>query len=671
MKIKLNRLTLLNFKGIRTLDVEFSQLTNISGENATGKSTIFDAFLWLLFGKDSSDRKDFQIKTLDAENKPFQRMDHEVTAFMTVDGEELVLKRVFKEKWEKKKGNSTQDFTGHSTSYYWNDVPLKLEEYQAKINEILNENVFKLITNTGYFNTLKWPERRGVLMQIGGKIDYITILDKIATVENKDAIAVLTTALNAKKTVKDYRLQLAAQKKKIKDDLDLIPSRIDEATRSLPDEKNFADVEATLNETLTDLEATESLLMNKTKAQKDHQSIVTAKLTEVQVFRTRRQDIEFEIKNSTRDSRVAREQEILDIKRESRTADDDVLRISNDYARNNGKKKQAIASKDALTAEWYEVDGKQLTFNEGEFCCPTCKRAYEDLDVDAKKAELTKNFNTNKSTRLAEITASGQELKTEIERYGVVLADLDTQGKAARAKSEELKQRIATLEQAHQELSMNETLEVQRAIATNAEYVSLGKKMASLQEEIDAPDASQDNTDLIQHKRALNEKITALRKELSTKDYREKGLLRIKELEAQEKEMGAELAKLEGIEFCIDQYVKAEMDELDSRINGRFKLVRFKLFEEQINGGQSECCEALINGVPYSDANTASRINAGLDIINTLCKHYDAYAPVFVDNAESINTLLPVNSQLIRLVVSKDKKLKIETQKDLFSAAVA
>ncbi|MBP7398205.1 MAG: AAA family ATPase [Chitinophagales bacterium] len=73
MKISLKKLSLLNFKGIRQRTIEFNDVTNIFGKNEAGKTTLFDASLWVLFGKDSTDRKDFAIKTLDENNEPFHK----------------------------------------------------------------------------------------------------------------------------------------------------------------------------------------------------------------------------------------------------------------------------------------------------------------------------------------------------------------------------------------------------------------------------------------------------------------------------------------------------------------------------------------------------------------------------------------------------------------------
>ena len=136
---------------------------------------------------------------------------------------------------------------------------------------------------------------------------------------------------------------------------------------------------------------------------------------------------------------------------------------------------------------------------------------------------------------------------------------------------------------------------------------------------------------------------------------------RIKELEDEYKTSQDELARLEGIEFTIQQFCKARIEHVESRINGMFKLVRFKMYEQQINGGEIETCEATVDGVPFSDLNNAMKINAGLDIINAICAANGIIAPIFIDNRESVSEILSTQSQIVNLVVDENcKTLKIQ-----------
>lgn len=658
MKIRLKKLTLTNFKGIRSFTVVFNDTTNISGENATGKTTLKDAFLWIFFGKDSSDRKDFEIKTLDENNNPFHNLDHVVEAVIDLDGEEIAIRREFREKWVKKRGEKESVFTGHETAFFWNDVPMKEGEYQAKVASVFNENIFKLITNTDYFNSLKWQDRRGVLMQLAGNISNDEVFASLNITGDYSA---LKAALNQKKTVDEFRKEIGAKKKKIKDELDLIPTRIEESNRSLPEQKDYSAIEKLITEATSDLESVEGLLMNKTKAQKEYQKKISEKIMEVGTLQSQMQRIEFSEKNAVADKKRTREQLIMDKKRDLRTKQDEKARLLTDYNNESNRKNKALELKTELTKKWEDINKEELKFNENEFSCPACKRSYEATDIEAKKKELVTNFNTDKTRRLADVTDRGKKVAEDIKVIEASISNLMAKGTGLKAEVEVLEKDINILEQENIRISGNEDTEVKQAIASNTEYQGISQMITLRNEEINTPFPEDNNTELVSRKKAIQITIDQWNKELAGKEQREKILARITELKEQESTMAQELASLEGTEFSIDQFIKAKMDMLETRINGRFKLVQFKMFEQQINGGQVEACTTLINGVPYSDANTAARIQAGLDIINTLSDHYDTYGPIWVDNRESVINLPETKSQLINLIVSeKHKKLTVE-----------
>ena len=175
---------------------------------------------------------------------------------------------------------------------------------------------------------------------------------------------------------------------------------------------------------------------------------------------------------------------------------------------------------------------------------------------------------------------------------------------------------------------------------------------------------SADNSLLKNEKRALQEELEDITKTLGKKDTNAELKKRMEELNQEEKDLQIKIAELEGQQYLGEEFIRTKVELLEDSINKKFKgAVTFKLFNQQVNGGLAETCEALINGVPFSNANTASQINAGLSIINTLCEHYNISAPVFIDNAEAINEINKTDSQLIKLVVSLDKKLKVEVDK--------
>lgn len=670
MKIILNRINLLNFKGIRSLEINFNQETNISGDNATGKTTIMDAFLWLLFGKDSTDREDFEIKTLDANNQPFWKMDHEVSGNFSIDDEDVTIKRTFIEKWVKKRGETEAVFSGHDYGYFWNDVPYKAGEFQSKINAIMPETLFKLITNTGYFNKLKWQDRRRALLLIAGEISNDQVVDRLTSrsgawgIQNKSSWSAVVNALNSKKNEDEFKREIVVRKKRIKDELDMLPTRISEAQRNLPEvpELGYEKVEQQLNQRKEELVTIDGFLMDATTAQKERGKKVAEAIKDLQQLKNDRTQIEFRVKNSIRDKKQTREQVIADLERqinnlsfESKQADSSILIYE-------GRKKGIAADQAILRGEWNTINGKKLEFDDNDFHCPACKRAFEESDINSKKTELTNNFNANKSKQLAANVEKGRAMGVELKELDNKITELKNQSESVLSRVETFTARLNSLKETHASLVSRESLEIERNLAVIPEFKSLTDKIINLEAEINKPaEKETDNSAMLQRKKDVNEEIFRLKKQLDSKETRELIIHRVSELEAQEKQLANELANQEGIEFSIDQFIKAKMDTLEERINGRFQIVKFKLFHHNINGGTEECCDALVDGVPYSDVNTAGKINAGLDVINTLCQHYQKFAPVFVDNAESVNSLIPVKSQIIRLIVTKDKRLKIES----------
>ena len=226
MLIKLNNLQLTNFKGARSLSVDFGDITSIYGANGTYKSTLADSWFWLLFGKNTSDQSNFEIKTLDEHNKVISRIDHEVIGAITIDGVPTTLRRVFKEKWVKKQGSAETVFSGHETLFFINDVPKQLNEYQAFINSNIPESTFKLLTLPGYFNSLKKEERRAMLTGIA----VVPTDDELA---GKDLANVLNIMRTERKSLSDLKKQYAAQKAGLKAELALIPARSDEDERAI------------------------------------------------------------------------------------------------------------------------------------------------------------------------------------------------------------------------------------------------------------------------------------------------------------------------------------------------------------------------------------------------------------------------------------------------------
>ena len=659
MKITLERLTLKNFKGVRDLSITFGNETFVYGDNATGKTTIFDAFLWLLFDKDSQNKKDFEIKTLDANGKVLPGLDHEVEGTLTINGRPLTLRKVYSEKWTKKRGSATSEFTGHTTDYFVDGVPVKLKEYKDRVEEIGDENIFKLLTNPSYFNeVLDWKERRKVLLEIAGDVSDAEVIHA------NDSLANLPAVLNGH-TLEDHRKIIAARRTEINKELDKIPVRIDEAQRSKPDT-------ATLNE--TELSAKIARLQSDIEAKEMELSRIQSG-GEIAVQERRLREIEGEligIKNQLQDGALTavrnQRNRVQEIENAISQIDFEIRQAENRISSNNSVITSKQDEAERLKEQWYRIDAE--TFQDTQdTSCPACG---QELPVDRVKAAHDKaltDFNVNKSELEGRISATGKRLMAEVHQLEQENERLQN---SITKKTSERETEVLLLEQAKRELEGLQT-KVQDVsthpdyIAKQAEYESVSSTLQSLRESV------QTNLDRV---RLM---LMDLRSELRAVEAQKASFTqvaaldeRIAQLGEQERKLTQEYERLEEQLYMTEEFIRTKVSLLESRINGKFQFARFKLFETQINGGLQETCHTLYHGVPYgSGLNNAARINVGLDIINTLSEHYDTTAPIFVDNAEAVTSLIPTRSQTIALYVSEaDKTLRIESNETQVREAI-
>lgn len=669
--IKLKSISLLNFKGVKSITINFDNNTDILGANGTGKTTIADAFNFLLFGKDTTDRKEFEIKTLDASGNVIPMIDHEVYASLLVDNETLTLRRVLKENWVKKKGFEEREFSGNKVELYWNEVPMTITEFNRKINEVLNEQVFKMITSPVYFNSIKWQDRRSILIDVFGEVSNEDVA------KGNSAFEKLLIKLNQGKTLEDYKNQISASIKKAKEDIKAIPSRIDEVFRGKPEAQDFDALEKSLLEKQNELSKVDSEITDTNKAfeskleahRKDKLKLNNL-VSEIEIIeQNAKKEAENSLKPDTSvlDSLVKEK----DAKTQEIESFENALKTLQTKRDSLVKEIESTTSKmDDLRSKWSEENAKQLTFNDNDFHCPTCKREFESGDVESKKAELLKTFSTNKQNALVDINNKGGNLRNQKESLEAELKTIQSRIEVGEysiktAKSE-LQVIVDKIDIENSDNSNNDLESVDSIIASslskNQEYQEKILEIDVLKSSIEET-PTVDNSELVEKRNSLISAIDDFKNKLQTKTQIEAADKRISELKQEEKTLSQQIADVEKEQFVIENFIKAKVDALEETVNSKFKFVKFKMFDQQINGGVRETCEAMVNGVPYSDVNTASKINAGLDIINVLSEFYQINAPIFIDNAESVHTLIDIESQIVRLIVSEaDKKLNVKSK---------
>lgn len=664
--IEIKGLILTNFKGIVKLKVNFQHNTDVFGANGTGKSTIYDAFLWLLFGKNAEEKKEFSIKnTVDTS---LNRQDHEVEGFLNVNGDDITLKKIYKEKWQKKKGEEISEYTGNETIYYYNEVPMNQKEFQAKVYQILDETVFKLITNPYALNNMKWPERRSIITQMAGEFTN----EQVAA--GNPEYETLVANLIQGKTMEEYLKQIKASVKKSKDDLKVIPTRIDEVLKTKPEDQDFATLKKSLGEKETQLIQIEESITNKSAGLKTVLDANESAQRAASNLRIEISNIESEIRTKANNSGKV-DTSVLDglhtsLKNkqgELTTAENGLVTLKGLVT---GKESDlaALATKiQTKRDEWTTENAKVLDFGDNSFCCPTCQRAFEESDVEAKKLEMTNNFKTEKSNALAEINRQGGLLATQKTNLENELETLKGRVSTGETMIANLKSDIAAIESSIQTESSKTNsvtpVDVEEVFNKmlfdhfeyNLKKSDLERVLKTIQEVPQVDDAK-----LKEDKANLVSEIDGIKNKLRSEDQITAVNKRIADLKEEETKLAQEIAGVEKTQFLIERFEKDKMTAIEENVNSKFRIVKFKMFEDQVNGGENPACEILVNGVPFSDANTASKINAGIDIISTLSKFYQVSAPIFIDGAESIHSIMDTESQLIRLVVSEpDSQIRV------------
>lgn len=646
-KVIIKKLSLLNFKGIRELEINFNEsVTSISGRNGSGKTTVFDAFTWLMFGKDSEDRKAFNIKTLDASGKAIEKIPHEVTAIIEVNGEAVTLCRRFKEKWVRKRGSVKDEFTGHEEERLYNDVPMSVKDWTEKINAICSEETFKFITNPNYFPMQKADAQRAMLMRMAGDVS-----DEEIAFGNDDFQALLGQLTG--KTMEEYKREIAAKKRTIKAEIDTIPARIEECKRMMPESENWQELEAELEGRQKLLANVEGQISDKATAFTEASNERMKKSKRVGELKSERLDLEFKIKNQVQADYNEQRNKQLALQRQVQNDELDLKNNETMLKGYDGEMTRLKENREALLKEWREINARQLVFDDNAFVCPTCGRQLEIDDIERKQGEMTAKFNARKAADLGEINRKGDANKERMNEVEALIS-------GCKAKIAELQERIKKAKENELYAATLTAPDATPAIETDAEYQRLTSEIEALEKELAVPTTAPDTAELSEKKKQYAADIDEMKAKLAKRDTINRTNQRINELENQLRNQSDELSGLEGIEFTMAAFSKARIEAVESRINHLFSIVRFKMFETQINGGEVETCEATVDGVPYSDLNNAMKINAGLDIINAICKSEGVTAPIFIDNAESINELMPTESQMIRLVVTEDDTLIIQ-----------
>lgn len=642
MITKIKSIAIQNFKGCKQTAYTFDgKNVTICGANGSGKTTIFDAFTWLLFGKDSLDNAKFEIRPLDEDGKQIDNVEICVAATLDIDGKEVELKKTQKQNWVKKRGTQNPVLQGNVNEYEVDGYPRSEKDYKEYINGIVSDDLFKMLTNPTYFPNMPWKEQRATIMRFASDVSDI----ELATEDSRFAglLPEIEKAPSTDDIKNKYQKSLNELKKKQIE----LPVRIDEISNSKVniDVAELELLKNSLNEQIADVK---SKIADTDKQFEEYQKlsdgIMELKFTESDLVRKAN---EGNIK-----ARREIEDKITDKKFLVSKVKKTISDTEKEIALNKDVIKHYETELNKARDEWNAE--KEREFDENSLICPYCKQEYP---VD-KKEQLRADFKAHKESELNRITDKGNTAKENLENEKETLARLEAELPEHKKSLEMLNNAIADLEKQLSELPTSID------VTETEEYKAIQSQIAEKEQAM----SQMNNADEV--RKALNAELEDLQSQLI--EYEKKMAMsqknieideRIEELQAEQRITAQKIADVEKMLYLLDEFIKYKLDKISDSINSQFEMVNFILFKSQLNGGIAETCECQYNGIPFGSLNSAARIQCGLDIIRTLQKMYGVFVPVFVDNRESCTNIPTMDCQVISLVVSPtDKELRIEIE---------
>ena len=637
MNILLKSLDLVHFKCFNVLHLDFHEgVNNIYGENAAGKTSVYDALTWLLFDKDSAGHSRPAIKPTGA---PAGTMP-EVTAILEVDGEPIKLRKVLREKWEKPRGSSIERYAGDTRDYYIDDVPLAENAYKRRIAELIDERQFKLLTDVwAVTKGMHWKDRRTLLAEICGLPEDKQLL---ATAPQ---FAELTEKVG-RRTVDEYKSVLMKQRKDMNANLNTLPVRVDECSRMVAELESL-DFAAAHSES-DRLQAERERLQGEI-VKLSNNTLAAQARNERDALQVQLRELEAENAAHLASQRVPVEDETPALTAALDRAKHEADRLTRTIAQERDLVLNGETRLDDYRARWRAIDAEVFTDEH----CPTCGQVFPAERLAESRAAFAEHQKQRKDALLEDSKMVKQGIAAAKDR-------LLTAETALKTAQDELQKAQIALD------SYTPPVEVvpENLPDYDRRKGAILTLIADADKRIDRL-----NSDTEQERRRLETALSAVTAEKLTHDAvlaKEQTLAdtrrRIADLQAEQRTAAADVEQMDRLIAMCEEFTRYRVQAITESVNSRFRLTRWQLFTEQVNGGLADCCEPMdSNGTAFEGTNNAMKINIGMDIIDTLSEFYGVRVPLFVDNAESVTHLQEIGSQVVRLVVSEqDKELRIE-----------
>lgn len=668
MNIRINKLTLTNFKCFRYKEFTFTDyIVNISGRNGSGKTTIADAVLYCLFGKNSQGQTNFDLKTHDEQGEVIPHLDHSVEMVLDVDGVHNTLKRTLKEKWVKRRGTSEHVFAGNDFEYMVNGDAVTASDYKKYIASLISEDVFRTITNPTYFPSLKWQAQRDFLSKLAGNISPESVAGN-----DQDLLSFIKTLEQNGNDITAYRKHLSYQIKQVKEKIDKIPVRLEELTKAMPEKADWNTVLKEYDDAAIQVNDIRKKIAEATAG--NTSDVKRAELRKQLNELSKQQEwLENNIRESIRESQRDLDRCISNSRKEFAETNRTIVDLGSKIAsydrlveRCNETLKQCESDADDIRREWKDNEAARLVIPDNATVCPTCGQPLPQDQVEALVEKIKLSFSEKKKLTKERLTERAAKVKQLMADAEAKINEYHEQKKEDEANLKNLKESLNAIQKQLHACASDKVPSFDDTCKNDLQYVDVLRKIESVKSELENITTDEDSKQLVEGLKIKEEeyitRIKELSEQLASKSQYDRISEMIDDVKKEESQFIATLSELEQQEDIAIQYQDRQNSLLEESINKHFKLVQWKLFRTVVNGGdsyQEPYCECYVDGTAYHDGlNQAAQINAGLDICETLSKINDAYAPIIVDNAESNLNIYQTTGQQLRLIVS-DNDLRV------------
>lgn len=666
-KILIDKICLRYFKGVENKEIVLGDNINVvKGRNGIGKSTIADAISWVLFGTNQSGATKFGIKTKDKDGREIEDVAHSVEISLSVQDEQegltcYVLTRTLTE---------TRKEDGSVTNSYTYKVDGEVEtagDFKKVVDAICPEEVFRLCSSPYSFTQMDWSEQRKRLNEMFGvpSVEDVTGGDK-----KYDAIKELLEKDDVDKILK----HLNYKRKEVQKNLDEVPVRLEALKNVLPKAEDWAAVEKLILEKRKEITETRKNLNTIDNGGADfirkYQNISTLNLDHKRkrIMEESAQRRLGEIIKANAEAKTACKKAVAEAEQTVEDLQVKIKSLDESIERCNARLNELETAKADGKEKWKLIKARKWEWNEDDAFCPTCKQALPEDQVQKIMEESKKTFLNNQASDLKKLGDDAARIKEEVKKCEENTEYFKTEQKTTQTQLDKAETELEEARKAQEEQAKKEEekVSVETLLAEKPEYKQVCDRIKKIEAEQEKPadegmseEDKKLKADLEKKLKDLESEREVLASRLAVKAQWEKVNAQIVGLQEERTQWKEQIDSLDEKIKAASDFQRRSCEVLEENVNRRFKLVRWKMFRRQLDGTDKPWCECSVDGVPYSDLNTAAKINAGLDITNTLKRHYGVDVPCVIDNAETVQEPLYEGGQQIRLTVTDDEDIVI------------